>query len=39
VIADAFGKLKRSVSEEDAYKFALMELKDVWAAMREIDNK
>ena len=37
VIADAFGKLKRSVSEEDAHEFASTELKDVWDAVREID--
>jgi hypothetical protein len=36
-IADAFNKLKRSISEEDAHKFASTELKDVWAAVREID--
>lgn len=39
VIADAFGKLKRSVSEEDAHKFASTELKDVWTAVREIDSR
>lgn len=37
VIADAFGKFKRSISEEDAHKFASTELKDVWVAIREID--
>jgi len=39
VIADAFGKLKRSISEEDAHKFASTELKDVWVAVREIDSR
>ena len=39
VIADAFGKLQRSVSEEDAHKFASTELKDVWTAVREIDSR
>ncbi|PMD47183.1 hypothetical protein L207DRAFT_448755, partial [Hyaloscypha variabilis F] len=38
VIADAFGKLKHSISEEDAHKFASTELKDVWVAVREIDS-
>lgn len=39
VIADAFEKLKRSISEEDARNFASTELKDVWSAVREIDGK
>ena len=39
VIGDAFEKLKRSISEEDAYNFASTELKDVWSAVREIDIK
>ena len=39
VIADAFGKLKHSISEEDAHKFASTELKDVWVAVREIDSR
>jgi hypothetical protein len=39
VIADAFEKLKRSISQEDAYKFASTELKDVWWAVREIDRQ
>ena len=39
VIADAFEKLKRSISEEDAHKFASTELKDVWSAVREIDSR
>jgi hypothetical protein len=39
VIADAFGKLKHLISEEDAHKFASTELKDVWAAVREIDSR
>jgi hypothetical protein len=38
VIADAFEKLKHSVSEEDAHDFASTELKDVWKAAREIDG-
>lgn len=37
VIRDAFEKLKQSISEEDAHKFASTELKDVWSALREID--
>jgi hypothetical protein len=39
VIAGAFEKLRRSISEEDAHKFASTELKDVWSAIREIDSK
>jgi hypothetical protein len=39
IIADAFEKLERSISEEDAHKFKSTELKDVWAAVREIDSK
>ncbi|RFU24008.1 hypothetical protein B7463_g12335, partial [Scytalidium lignicola] len=39
VIAEAFEKLKRSISEEDAHNFASTELKDVWSAVREIDSK
>jgi hypothetical protein len=38
VIADAFEKLKHSVSEEDAHDFASTELKDVWKTAREIDG-
>jgi len=38
VIADAFEKLKRSVSVEDAHDFASTELEDVWKAVREIDS-
>ncbi|KAH6710613.1 hypothetical protein BKA61DRAFT_612024 [Leptodontidium sp. MPI-SDFR-AT-0119] len=38
-IADAFKRLKQSVSEDDAYDFASTELADVWRAVREIDNK
>ena len=38
VIADAFEKLKHSISEEDAHDFASTELKDVWKAAREIDG-
>lgn len=37
VIADAFQRLHRSISDEDAHKFASTELKDVWAAVREIE--
>jgi hypothetical protein len=39
IIADAFEKLERSISEEDAHNFKSTELKDVWAAAREIDSK
>jgi hypothetical protein len=39
VIAEAFEKLRRSISEEDAHKFASTELNDVWSAIREIDSK
>ena len=39
IIADIFGKLKCSVSEEDTYKFILTELKDIWTAVREIDSR
>jgi hypothetical protein len=39
VIADAFEKLKRSISEEDAHKFASTDLKDVWSSVREIDSE
>lgn len=38
VIAEAFEKLRRSISEEDAKTFATTELKDVWLAVREIEN-
>jgi hypothetical protein len=38
VISAAFEKLKRSISEEDADTFASTELRDVRAAVREIDN-
>src|SRR5271170_4553967 len=38
VIADAFEKLKRSISEEDAHNFACTDLQDVWKAVREIEN-
>jgi hypothetical protein len=37
-IADAFQKLRRSISDEDAHKFASTRLEDVWAAVREIEN-
>ncbi|CAG8975823.1 hypothetical protein HYALB_00009403 [Hymenoscyphus albidus] len=39
VIADAFQKLKRSLSEDDAYNFASTELQDVWVTVREIDSE
>jgi len=38
VIVDAFEKLKRSISEEDAHNFACTDLQDVWKAVREIEN-
>ena len=38
VIADAFEKLKRSISDEDAHQFASTDLKDVWKAIRDIEN-
>ena len=38
-IADAFTKLKESLSERDAYDFASTELKDIRKAMRDIDNE
>lgn len=38
VIGDAFEKLKRSISEEDAHDFASTTLKDVWIAVRDIEN-
>jgi hypothetical protein len=38
VIADAFEKLKRSISDEDAHDFASTNLKDVWKAVRDIEN-
>lgn len=37
IIADAFEKLKRSISQDDAQDFASTELKDVWRSVREID--
>lgn len=39
VIHDAFKKLERSISEEDAQNFASTELKDIWLAVRQIDVK
>lgn len=39
IIASAFEKLKRSISDEDAHNFASTELKDVWSAVGEIDSK
>jgi hypothetical protein len=38
VIKEAFEKLRGSISEEDAHKFATTELKDVWFAVREIES-
>jgi len=38
VIADAFEKLGRSISLEDAHDFASTDLKDVWRTVREIDT-
>jgi hypothetical protein len=37
IISDAFEKLRRTVSSDDAHDFASTELKDVWKAVREID--
>lgn len=37
-IGDAFERLRLSISEEDAQKFACTELRDVWAVVREIDT-
>lgn len=39
VIADAFARLKQSITEEDAHNFASTELEDVWTAVREIDSQ
>ncbi|CZR69490.1 related to vegetatible incompatibility protein HET-E-1 [Phialocephala subalpina] len=39
VIADAFKKLKRSISEDDAHNFASTELNDIWSAVKDIDSK
>jgi len=36
-ISDAFQKLGRSISAEDAHDWASTELKDVWAEVRKID--
>lgn len=38
-IAEAFTKLKQSLSESDAYDFASTELKDVRKAVRDIDSE
>ena len=38
IISESFNKLKQSISGEDARNFASTELKDVWAAVREIDS-
>ena len=37
IIANAFERLRRSISNEDAHDFASTELKDVWKVVREID--
>jgi hypothetical protein len=37
IISDAFDKLRRSISDEDAHDFESTELRDVWNAAREID--
>ncbi len=36
-IAQAFERLRRSISKEDAHDFASTQLKDVWEAVRKID--
>ncbi|TVY35124.1 Vegetative incompatibility protein [Lachnellula occidentalis] len=38
-IGDAFHKLKRSISENDAHDWASTELKDVWVEVRKIDSE
>jgi hypothetical protein len=38
MIADAFQRLKRSISDEDAHDFASTDLEDVWKAVRDIEN-
>lgn len=38
LIADAFEKLNRSISAEDAHMFASTDLKDVWNAVQDIQN-
>ncbi|PVH71621.1 hypothetical protein DL98DRAFT_363413, partial [Cadophora sp. DSE1049] len=38
IIADAFQRLKQSVTDDDAYDFESTRLGDVWQAVREIDN-
>lgn len=38
VISAAFAKFKHSISEEDADRFSSTELRDVRAAVREIDD-
>jgi hypothetical protein len=37
IIANAFERLRDSISKEDAHDFASTELKDVWKVVREID--
>jgi hypothetical protein len=38
LIADAFEKLNRTISAEDAHKFASTDLEGVWNAVRDIQN-
>jgi hypothetical protein len=38
VITDALEKFKQSISDEDAHDFASTDLKDVWKAVRDIEN-
>jgi dsDNA-specific endonuclease/ATPase MutS2 len=38
IIAEAFEKLKNSISEEDKHQFASTELEDVWSAARQIES-
>jgi hypothetical protein len=38
IIADAFEKLNRTISPEDAHKFASTDLEDVWKAVQNIQN-
>jgi hypothetical protein len=37
IIANAFERLRGSISKEDAHDFASAELQDVWKVVREID--
>lgn len=38
LISDAFEKLRRTISAEDAHEFASTNLKDVWKAVQDIQN-